>query len=170
MGRHAFAEMPARAAWLQCVYPEIVNEGLFGVGQGRDIPVTLRRARKGFDAYYPGNTHNTLSFVVAGASVERLDGRFAGQHGYAGPDSFMLYTGGGSRRYASPGDVQLCQIYFQTSLVQDIASMESDRPADRLELRDDRVFARDLELRRLVERPTNAIVNCPVIAHPVLTN
>lgn len=151
MGSHAFTGMPAQAARLQCNYPEVVNEGLFGVVQGWDVPFALWRARDGFDAYYPGNAHNTLSFVVSGASVERLDGRFAGRRGRADADSFMLYADGGSRRYASRGDVRLCQIYFQTSLIQNIASMESDRSLDGLELCDDRIFARDLELRRMME-------------------
>lgn len=152
MGSYAFAEMPGQAARLQCVYPEIVNEGLFGVAQGWDMPATFWRARKGFDAYYPGNAHNTLSFIVCGSPCERLDGKFAGRRGYADPDSFMLYAGGGSRRYASRGDVRLCQIYFQPSLVRDVAVMESGRQIDGLELRDDRIFARDLELRRLVDQ------------------
>ncbi len=130
----------------------MVNEGVFGVELKWDIPVTLWRAMRGFDIYYPGNEHNTLSFIVGGASVKRRDGRFAGRCGYPDADSFMLYSGGGSRRYASRGDVRLCQIYFQNSLLQDIASKEFDRPADGLELRDDRIFARDLELRRLIDQ------------------
>lgn len=152
MGHHAFDEMPGQAIRLASVYPEIVNEGLFGVGQGWDIPVAVLRARRGFDAYYPSNAHNTLSFVIGGASVQRLDGRFAGLRGYADRDSFMLYAGGGSRRYASRGDVRLCQMYFQPALIQDIASMQCGRGAEELELRDDRIFARDLALRRLLDK------------------
>lgn len=166
MGRHSFAELPSQAARLQTVYPEIVNEGLFGLKEGWDVPVTLWRARTGFDAYYPGNAHDTLSFIADGASVERLDGRFAGQRGYADADSFMLYTGGGSRRYASRGDIKLCQIYFQTSLIDDIASMEFDGPLDGLELRDDRIFARDLELRRVVDQYVSRAMD--VISPPSL--
>lgn len=151
MGRHAFPGMPGQAAWLQSIYPEIVSEGIFGVEQGWDIPVTIWRAAKGFDACYPGNAHNTLSFVAGGGSIERLDGRFAGRQGHADRDSFMLYTGGGSRRYASRNDVRLCHIYFQSSLVREIAS-ESGRPSGEAELRDDRIFARDLELRRFIDQ------------------
>jgi len=159
MGHHAFAEMPGQAVRLGRVYPEIVNEGLCGVGQGWDIPVTVWRARRGFDAYYPDNAHNTLSFVIGGASVERLDGRFAGLRGYADRDSFMLYAGGGSRRYASRGDVRLCQMYFQPALIQEIAAMECGQPDGGLELRDDRIFARDLALRRLLDKYVSRAVD-----------
>lgn len=152
MGRHAFAAPPRQAVRLKSHHPEMASRGVFGVEQRWDMPVTLWRAVRGFDIRYPGNDHYTLSFIVGGASVERRDGRFAGRCGYADADSFMLYAGGGSRRYASRGDVRLCQTYFQTSLIQDIAARDCDLPAGGLELRDDRIFARDLGLRRLVEQ------------------
>lgn len=152
MGLHAFAAAPGQFVRLQSSHPEMVNEAVFGVEPGWDIPVTLWRAVRGFDITYPGNDHNTLSFIVDGASVERLGGRFSGRCGYVDADSFMLYSGGGSRRYASRGDVRLCQAYFQPSLLRHIAAEDFDRAAGELELRDDRIFARDLELRRLADQ------------------
>jgi AraC family transcriptional regulator len=151
MGNHAFLQAPGQAARLREVYPEMVNEGSFGISQGWDIAVFLWRARNGFDAYYPGNDHHTLSFILSGASIERLDGRFAGKKGYAELDSFMLYAGGGSRHYASRGHVFICHFYFRPTLVRDVAARERGISGDGVELRDDRIFAHDLELRRLAD-------------------
>ena len=151
MGHHAFTDTPSQAARLETVYPEIVNEGMVGVAQGWDISVALWRAAAGFDAYYPGNAHHTLSFSLGGAGIQRLDGRFAGQVGHADSDMFMLYAGGGSRRYGARGDVRICQLYFHSTMVQAID--EAGAPGGGvLELRDDRIFARDLELRKMADQ------------------
>lgn len=163
MGLHAFVKTPSQAARLQRDHPEMVNQAVVGIRRNWDMPVTLWRAFRGFDIHYPGNEHNTLSFIIGGARVERRDGKFAGCSGHADADSFMLYSDGGSRRYSSPGDVRLCHIYFHASLVKDIASKEFDRAGDDVELRDDRTFARDLEMRRLIDQYVSRALNadCP---------
>lgn len=151
MAQHAFAEMPDQALQLHGTYPEIVNHGLFGLRQNWDIPVAMWRARAGFDASYAGHNHYTLSFVLRGSPAERMDGRFAGRQGGPDSDSFMLYADGHSRRYVSRGDIQVCQMYFQPSFIAAMVGEEADGTGDRIELRDDRIFARDRNLRALTD-------------------
>lgn len=90
MAQHAFSDMPNQARQLQSAYPNIVNEGVFGIRQNWDMPLALWRARAGFDASYAGHEHHTLSFLLCGAAAERMDGRFAGRRGAPDRESFML--------------------------------------------------------------------------------
>jgi AraC family transcriptional regulator len=149
--RHAFQDTPDQARQLEYAYPNIVNEGMFGIRQNWDVPLALWRARAGFDASYAGHEHHTLSFLLRGAAAERMDGRFAGRCGAPDGESFMLYVDGHSRRYVSRGDIQVCQMYFQPSFVHALAREESGMADPGMELRDDRVFARDRALRGLTD-------------------
>lgn len=151
MSQHAFSDTPHQVTQLQSDYPEIVNEGIFGVTQNWDVPLALWRARDGFDTSYAGHEHHTLSFLLKGAACERMDGRFAGRRGVPDSETFMLYADSQPRRYVARGDVQICQMYFQPSFFKSIASQEENGSGRVIELRDDRVFARDRHLREMTD-------------------
>lgn len=149
MAAHAFAHMPAQAAEIQSGRSMLRNTGFFGVAEGWDMPLALWRARDGFDKTYSETPHCTLSFVLHG-QVERMDGRFAGSRAARDHDGFMLSPGGTERRWAAPDDFGVCHLYFQRSLIDALARAESDGPA--VELRGDRVLARDAFLRAECDR------------------
>lgn len=151
MARHAFPARPDQAAQISAAHPELASEGLFGLEQGWDAPVALWRARAGFDIVYRGHAHATLTFIRAGAGVERMDGRFAGRRGGPEADSYIVYLGDGeSRRYASSGEVALGQIYFQPAFLGELTAAEPG-PARAGLGSEGTIFGQDRELRRLVE-------------------
>ena len=154
MGRHAFADVPRQARFLTETHPEIRNEALFGVVEGWDLALALWRAEGGFDALYPANAHPTLSFAVGGATMTRLDGRFRGASGGNERDSFILYPGGFERRYGARAAVRICQLYLPPGLIAAVAADAEIRggAAAGLSLREDRIFARDRELREMTDQ------------------
>lgn len=149
MGQHAFDRLPEQARHLCSTSPGLTQLATIGVADGWDMPVALWRAGQDLDIRYPANSHRTLSFIVGGGWIERLDGRFRGRRAGAACDRFMLYPGGGARHYAYGAGVRVCQIYFAGSLLADLAAAEGGGLD--AELRDDRVLASDPVLRRLAD-------------------
>jgi AraC family transcriptional regulator len=152
MGRHAFEESPQQARHLVETHPEIRCEGVVGLAERWDLPLALWRAEAGFDARHSANPHGTLSFIVSGSAIERLDGRFRGRAGGRERDSFILYPGDLDRRYAASSDVRVCHIYIRPSLLRAVAEEASLPGASRASLRDDRIFASDRELRIMADQ------------------
>jgi AraC family transcriptional regulator len=151
LGRHAFATLPAQARFLSERHPEVVSEGQHGLAAAWDMPVALWRADRGFDLRYPANDHATLSIVLAGR-IARQDGRFRGRADAPSRDRFILYPGGHDRHYAASGAARICQIYVPADLVRTTAEEAGLIGAAGLALRDDRVFAADLELRAMLDQ------------------
>lgn len=149
MGRHAFDRLPEQARHLRSTSPGLVHQVTIGIAEAWDMPLGLWRAGELVDIRYPENAHRTLSFIVDGGWSERLDGLSRGRRASAEPDRFMLYPGGGARRYAYAAGVRVCQIYFRGDLLADLAAAEGSGAGP--ELRDDRVLASDPLLRRLAD-------------------
>ena len=150
MAGHAFDETPSQAAFISNRLTQIESRGVFGLSERWDVPAALWCAPAGFDARYPEDDHATISMVLGGEPVERLDGRFSGRRGGVEPDVFMLYPGGGPRAYASRGWISLCHLYLRLDLLGAISSGEM-QGGPGFELREDRIFARDPGLRVLTD-------------------
>lgn len=94
MSAHAFDGAPTQGAFISSRLKQIESRGVFGLRDQWDVPAALWCAPTGFDARYPEDGHATISMVLGGEPVERLDGRFSGRSGGPEPDLFMLYPGG----------------------------------------------------------------------------
>lgn len=151
MSAYAFSRAPSQMAFISERLTQIESRGVFGLADGWNVPAALWCAPKGFDARYPQDGHATISIVLGGEPVERLDGRFSGKRGGAQPDLFMLYPGSGPRAYAARGWISLCHFYLRLDMLEAIATEESRQPGTGFELCDDRIFARDPGLRVLTD-------------------
>lgn len=146
-----FTALPDQARQLLEDQSQIANDRLVGFEEGWPVPFGFWHARNGFDTSYSAHAHASLSFLISGGPVARMDGRFAGREGGQHPDSFMLYPGDETRRYTSRGDVRLCQLYILPTFIGDVFERESTRPSTGLELRGDRILTLDPPLRRIVD-------------------
>ncbi len=147
MGGYAFTDTPSQARFLSARHPEIQQERLVGVDDRWDLPFAILRTEAGFDAAYPANDHATLSVLLAGSEVVRMDGRLRGRRGAPDRESVILYPGGLDRRYASNGAVRICQFYIPPTLLRAASDGEIFEEIHRFALREDRIFTPDLELR-----------------------
>ena len=71
MTRHAFQQNPAQLDFIANAIPAIAPLRIRGVSEAWDMPVSHLASPEGFDVRYPDSRHVTISYVAAGAPVER---------------------------------------------------------------------------------------------------
>lgn len=126
------------------------TSGVIGVEEAWDLAFCLWRAPVGFDVSIPALDHATISVLDEGPAFIRMDGAWRGRSGGQEPDSFLLYSGGYDRRWVAPGDTTGRHYYLKPGLVAEAArELEHGGPP---QLRDDRVFAQDAELRLMLDQ------------------
>lgn len=147
---YAFHEIPPQARNMFPAVQHSQSSGVIGVEEAWDIAFCLWRAPVGFDVSIPAMDHLTVSILDEGPAFMRMDGRWRGRSGGQEADAFLLYPGGYDRRWIAPGDTSGRHYYFKPGLVA-AAAREMDRN-DEPVLREDRVFARDAELRLMLDQ------------------
>lgn len=152
MTRHAFQQNPAQLDFIANAIPAIAPLRIRGVSEAWDMPVSHLASPEGFDVRYPDSRHVTISYVAAGAPVERMDGRYKGQRAEPKRDVFMLYPGHGERRWRAEGAIELRHFYMTLSMIAAVAGEVARRGDQDFELRDDRIVARDATLRLLLDQ------------------
>ncbi len=146
MSRHAFAQAPEQFRFIRTVMDDVDCEGRFGVDPSWDIPCAGFVTLNGFDHSYPAHDHATLSFVECGTPMTRIGGRLDGKSGGTASGALLLYSGGYERHWLSRGYARSRQFYINQSLVRECGEELGSR--SQVELRDDRVFVEDVDLRR----------------------
>ncbi len=148
--RHAFDETPPQARIMLPALLQAQTSGVIGVKEAWDLAFCLWRAPVGFDVSLPALDHATLSVLDEGPAFIRMDGAWRGRAGGQEADAILLYSGGYDRRWIAPGDTTGRHYYLKPGLVAD-AARELEH-GDAPQLRDDRVFARDAELRLMLDQ------------------
>lgn len=147
--RHAFPAAPEQARHATKPGTGFLPAEVVGIEQGWDIAFVLLRAPEGFDATFPTSDHVTLGVLDRGGPFHRMDGRWRGMAGGQGPEAFVLYPGGYDRRWMAPGPTSCRHFYVPRSLLDAMA--EETGLGAPVELRDDRVFASDHDLRQMLD-------------------
>jgi AraC family transcriptional regulator len=148
--RHAFEEMPPQARIMMPAVVQAQTSGVIGIAESWDLAFCLWRAPLGFDVSIPALDHATISVLDEGPAFIRMDGSWRGRSGGQEADAFLLYPGGYDRRWIAPGDTTGRHFYLKHGLIAE-AACEMGR-AEAPDLRDDRVFARDAELRVMLDQ------------------
>lgn len=148
--RYAFRETPLQASIMLPAVAHSQSSGVIGVDEAWDVAFCMWRAPVGFDVSIPALDHITISILDEGPAFMRMDGKWRGRTGGQEPDAFLLYPGGYDRRWVAPGDTTGRHYYLKPGLVAE-AAREMGR-ADEPDLREDRVFAHDAELRMMLDQ------------------
>lgn len=148
--KHHFDALPAQAHDISSAKSELTPIAMLGQGEQWDMPIGLFEANATFDADYAAHPHVTLSIVLSGDPVMRLDGAFSGRKAHARSAEVMIYPGGSTRRWAYRKGVVVCQAYIQQSYLDAVAESDGMR-CSALRLRDDRIIAEDRMLRHALE-------------------
>ncbi len=123
-----------------------------GVERGWDMPVALWHAPRGFDTisgHVRGTlSHHVLSFSVSGPMTEAaVEGRRLVK---TDPGSLSVEAVGSENGFRALGESRFAHLYFRDGFVRRLGAELYGEPGDRDGLlRDDLVFFRDPELRRM---------------------
>ncbi|RST84302.1 AraC family transcriptional regulator [Aquibium carbonis] len=148
--RYAFREIPSQARIMLPAVQQAQSSGVIGVEEGWDVAFVMWRAPVGFDVSVPAVDHVTISILDEGPAFMRMDGPWRGRSGGKEADAFLLYPGGYDRRWIAPGDTTGRHHYLDLGLIAE-AARELGR-TDEPDLREDRVFAHDAELRLMLDQ------------------